>query len=182
MYPSTSCELAEEPAERPPLWSVRVNNTTMEEIPTGEEVLASTFFLNECPIIMLFDSRASHDFMSSACAERAKLTLVVLGALYVISTPRSQVDADRMAQKVSLKLSWGVFSTNLIILSGHRIYVILGLNWMKLHKVILDIFVRLVHLNSPVYGKVIMHLPAISRIKASLHHVVERKIEDIHVV
>jgi hypothetical protein len=182
MYPSTSCELAEEPAEKPPLWSVRVNNTTMEEIPTGEEVLASTFFLNECPIIMLFDSGASHDFMSSACAERAKLTLVVLGALYVISTPRSQVDADRMAQKVSLKLSWGVFSTNLIILSGHRIDVILGLNWMKLHKVILDIFVRLVHLNSPVYGKVIMHLPAISRIKASLHHVVERKIEDIHVV
>jgi hypothetical protein len=33
-----------------------------------------------------------------------------------------------------------------------------------------------------VYGKVILHLPAISRIKASLHHVVELKLEDIHVV
>jgi hypothetical protein len=33
-----------------------------------------------------------------------------------------------------------------------------------------------------MYGKVILHLPAISRIKASLHHVAELKLEDIHVV
>jgi hypothetical protein len=33
-----------------------------------------------------------------------------------------------------------------------------------------------------VYGKVILHLPVISCIKASLHHVVELKIEHIHVV
>jgi hypothetical protein len=33
-----------------------------------------------------------------------------------------------------------------------------------------------------VYGKVTLHLPTISRIKASLHHVVERRLEDIHVV
>jgi hypothetical protein len=53
---------------------------------------------------------------------------------------------------------------------------------MKWHKVVLDISVRLVHLNSPVYGKVTLHLPAISRIKASLHHMVERRLEEIHVV
>jgi hypothetical protein len=33
-----------------------------------------------------------------------------------------------------------------------------------------------------VYGKVILHLPTVSRIKASLHHVVELKVEDIDVV
>jgi hypothetical protein len=37
-------------------------------------------------------------------------------------------------------------------------------------------------LDSPMYGKAILHLPVISRIKASLHHVVELKLEDIHVV
>jgi hypothetical protein len=42
--------------------------------------------------------------------------------------------------------------------------------------------VRLVHLNSPVYGKITLHPPVISRIKASLHHVVGRGLEDIHVV
>jgi hypothetical protein len=33
-----------------------------------------------------------------------------------------------------------------------------------------------------VYGKVILHFPAICRIEASLHHVAELKLEDIHVV
>jgi hypothetical protein len=51
----------------------------MEEIPTGEEVLTGTFFLNKHPIIILFDSGASHDFMSFACTKRAKLALVPLG-------------------------------------------------------------------------------------------------------
>jgi hypothetical protein len=53
---------------------------------------------------------------------------------------------------------------------------------MKLHRAVLDIAGRLVHLFSPVYGKVILHLPAVSRIKASLHHVVELKLEDILVI
>jgi hypothetical protein len=59
----------------------------MEEMPTGEEVLVGTFFLNERPIIILFDSGASHGFMSFACAKKAKLSLVASGAPYVISTP-----------------------------------------------------------------------------------------------
>jgi hypothetical protein len=55
------------------------------------------------------------------------------------------------------------------------------MSWMKMHKAVLDIAVRLVHQSSPVYGKVTLHLPAISCIKASLHHMVERRMEDIHV-
>jgi hypothetical protein len=53
---------------------------------------------------------------------------------------------------------------------------------MKAYRAVLDIAGRLVHLDSPVYGKVILHLPMISRIKASLHHVVELKLEDLHVI
>jgi hypothetical protein len=63
------------------------NYTTVEEIPTGEEVLAGTFFLNECLITILFDSGASHDFMSFTYAKKEKLSLVASGAAYVISTP-----------------------------------------------------------------------------------------------
>jgi hypothetical protein len=145
-------------------------------------VLVGMFFLNEWPIIILFYSRASHDFMRSTCAEKAKLKLVASRAPYVISRPRGQVHADRIALKFLLELSGRVFSTNLIILSGQGINVILGMSWMRMQKTMLDIAARLVHLNSPVYGKVTLHLLVISCIKASLCHVVERKIEEIHVV
>jgi hypothetical protein len=148
----------------------------------GEEVHVCIFFLNESPIVTLFDSRASHNFMSSTCAKKARLTLVASGASYVISTLRGQVDADRIAQKVPLDLSGRVFEACLIVLSGQGIDIILGMSWMKWHKAVLDISARLVHLNSPMYGKVTLHLPAVSHIKASLHYVIESRLEDIHVV
>jgi hypothetical protein len=148
----------------------------------GEEVLAGTFFLNERPIVILFNSGASHNFMSSTCAKKARLTLMASGAPYVISTLGGRVDVDRIVRKVPLNLSRRVFETDLIVLSGQGIDVILGMSWLKWHKAVLDISARLVHLNSPVYGNVTLHLPAISRINASLHHVVERRLEDIHVV
>jgi predicted aspartyl protease len=103
----------------------------VDGIPTGEEVLAGTFFLNECPIIMLFDSGASQDFMSATCARKARLTLMVSGAPYVIGTPGGRVDADRIVQKVPLDLSGRVFEIGLIVLSGQGIDVILGMSWMK---------------------------------------------------
>jgi ABC-type siderophore export system fused ATPase/permease subunit len=92
------------------------------------------------------------------------------------------VDANRIVQKALLELSGRIFSTNLIILSGQGIDVILGMSWMKLHKAVLDIAGRLIHLDLPVYGKVILHLPVISCIKVSLHHVAKLKLEDVHVV
>jgi hypothetical protein len=70
----------------PMLRSDRVNHTTVKDISEGEEVLAGTFLLFGCPIIILFDSGASHDFMSSACAKRVELSLTVAKPSYMIST------------------------------------------------------------------------------------------------
>jgi hypothetical protein len=74
----------------------------MVDIPTGEEVLAGTFFLNEHPIFILFDSRASHDFIRSTCAKKLRISMVAVKAPYVISTPGGQVDADRIVRKAPL--------------------------------------------------------------------------------
>jgi hypothetical protein len=137
------------PQRGPAPRTCRANYTTVEEIPMREEVLAGTFFLNEHPVIIPFDSGASHNFMSSTCAKKAKLSLIALGAPYMISTPGGRVDANRIVQKVPLELSGRIFSTNLIILSGQDIDVILGMSWMKLHKAILDIAGRLIHLTHP---------------------------------
>jgi predicted aspartyl protease len=100
----------------------------MEEIPTGEEVLAGTFSLNKHPIIILFDSGALHDFMSSTCAKKAMISMVATEAPYVISTPGGQVDADRIVRKAPLGLAGRVFSTDLIILEGQGLDAILGMS------------------------------------------------------
>jgi hypothetical protein len=162
--------------------SGRVNLTTVENIPKGEEVLAGTFLLFGHPIIILFDSGASHDFMSSACAKRAELSLTVAKPSYMISTPGGRLVANHIAREVLLELAGHMFPTHLIVLDGQGIDVILGMSWMKLHKAILDITKRLVRLDSPIYGKVTLHLLVVVCIEASMHHTMARSIEEIPMV
>jgi hypothetical protein len=65
--------------------SGRVNRTTVKDIPKGE-VLMGTFLISGRHAIILFDYGASHDFLSSVCATRAKLSLTVAKPSYMIST------------------------------------------------------------------------------------------------
>jgi predicted aspartyl protease len=141
-----------------------------------------TFLVFGHPVIILFDSRASHDFMSSTCAKRVKLALTVVKPSYMISTSGGRVVAKSIAREVLLKLAGQVFPTHLIVLDGQGIDVILGMSWMKLHKGILDIARRLVYLDSLIYGKVTLHLPVVVHLKASIHHTMEKNIEEIPVV
>ena len=47
-----------------------VHYTTVEEIPTGEVVIAGMFLVNQHPAVVLVDSRASHSFMSQIFASK----------------------------------------------------------------------------------------------------------------
>jgi hypothetical protein len=77
--------------------------------------------------------------MRSTCAKKAKLTLVASRMPDVISTPEGRVDTYRIVHKAPLDLVRRVNETDLIILNGQGIDVILGMSWMKWHKAILDI-------------------------------------------
>jgi hypothetical protein len=120
--------------------------------------------------------------MSSVCAKRAELSLTVAKPSYMICTPGGRIVANQIAKEVPLELAGQVFPTHRIVLDGQGIDVILGMSWMKLHKAILNIAKQMVYLDSPIYGKVALHLPVVVRIKASIHHTVVKSIEEIPVV
>jgi hypothetical protein len=69
-----------------------------------------------------------------------------------------------MVHNIPLELAGQIFPTNLIILEGQGIDIILGMRWMKLHKALLDISTHLVHLDSPVNGKVTLELHAMAHL------------------
>jgi hypothetical protein len=87
-----------------------------------------------------------------------------------------------MARKIPLELAGRVFSTTLIILEGQGIDVILGMNWMKMHRVVLDISAHLVHLDSPIYGKVSLQLSPIARLQPSVYAAIAQSLDEIHIV
>jgi hypothetical protein len=148
----------------------------------GEEVLAGTYYLREHPIIILFNSGASHGFMSLSCAQKTILSLEKMEVPYLILTPGGRVAVDRMVYKIPLELVGQIFPTNLHILEGQGIDIILGMRWMKMHMTLLDIFAHLVHLDSPMNGKVTLHLPAVVHLHASIHTTIVKSLGEMHMV
>jgi hypothetical protein len=69
----------------------RVNYTTTEDIPEGEQVLVGTFSLNGYPVVVLFYSGATHDFITKACTQRCQLSIHHIDTPYLISTPGGRV-------------------------------------------------------------------------------------------
>jgi hypothetical protein len=69
----------------------RVNYTTMEDVPEGEKVLAGTFSLNRYLVVILFDSGATHDFISKACIQKSQLAIQHMSTPYLIKTPGGKI-------------------------------------------------------------------------------------------
>jgi hypothetical protein len=151
----------------------------MSDIPEGESVLMSTFSLNGHPIVILFDTGATHDFISKACTHRYRLAIEPTNTPYVISTPRGRVITKELVMHSPLNLTGKLFRTSLIVLDGQGIDVILGMSWMKGHKAQLDTISHTVRLDSPANGVVVLQLPPSATKHSSVHHTAAQKPEDI---
>jgi predicted aspartyl protease len=104
-----------------------VNYSTMEDILEGEQVLVGMFSLNGHPIVIMFDSGASHDFISKAYTQKHQLDVHHNDSPYMISTPGGKIVTRHLARKTPLDLVGKVFKVSLIILYGQGIDVILGM-------------------------------------------------------
>jgi hypothetical protein len=56
----------------------RVNHVAVEEAQEASDVVIGMFFVNDTSTIVLFDSGASHSFISTAYVEKHNLNLALL--------------------------------------------------------------------------------------------------------
>ena len=87
----------------------RVNYTALEEVPEGTQVMAGTFSVNHCHVTVLFDSGASHNFISEACVARLHLQVSCLEKSYIIQTPGTRLNAGQVVRNVPLSLGGKIF-------------------------------------------------------------------------
>jgi hypothetical protein len=114
-----------------------VNYTAMEDIPEGEQVLMGTFSLNRYPTVILFNSGATHDFISKACIQKSQLAIQHMSTPYLIKTPSGKIGANQLVKNAPLNLGGKEYKTCLIVLEGQGIDIILGTGWIKAHKALL---------------------------------------------
>jgi hypothetical protein len=112
-------------------------------------VVIGTFSVNDISAVVLFDSGASHSFISTAYVEKHNLPIVLLRCQMIVSSPGGDMPARQLCPKVNLKI-WGVdFVANLIVLESKGIDIILGMDWLGNHKVLIDCAKKSVKLTTP---------------------------------
>jgi len=156
--------------------------TTLEGIPEGAPVMAGTFSVNGYPVSILFDSGASHTFISKECAIRLGLKIESMPKPYHIHSPGGTLITNQFVKQVPLQLQGNFFPTALIMLPSQRVDTILGMNWMECQGVILDTTSHSVHMKSPVHGSMTLKLRDHMSLTHTVNQVEGRNLADIPVV
>jgi hypothetical protein len=93
-----------------------------------------------------------------------------------------KISSNQIIRNIPIKLDSKTIKTDLILLTLEGMDIILGMKWMALHGVTLDISSRAVEINSPNYGATSLYLPSRECINSYAFTMEVVKPEDILVV
>jgi hypothetical protein len=116
----------------------RVNHVGVEEAQEAPDVVIGMFLINDTSAVVLFDSGASHSFISATYVGKHNLPLAVLRSQMIVSSLGGDMPTRQLCSKVNLKIRGVDFVANLIVLEPKGIDVILGMDWLSKYKVLID--------------------------------------------
>jgi hypothetical protein len=116
----------------------RVNHVAVEEAQEASDIVIGMFLINGTSVVVLFDSRASYSFISTAYVGKKNLPLALLKCQMIVSSPGGDMPIRQLCPKLNLKIRGLDFVANLIVLKSKGIDIILGIDWLSKHKVLID--------------------------------------------
>jgi hypothetical protein len=109
----------------------RLNFTTMADILEGAPVLTDIFSVLNYPAIILFDSGASHSFISTKFSAKCQLPFHHTNGGITISTRGGRVATYQINRHVPISLGSFIFKTTLLIMGLDSVDIILGTDWLS---------------------------------------------------
>jgi hypothetical protein len=107
------------------------------------------FFINDTSAVVLFDSGASHCFISVAYIGKHNLPIALLMCQMTVSSLGGDMPARQLCLKVNLKIRGVNFIANLVVLESKGIDIILGMDWLSKHKALIDCAKKSIKLTTP---------------------------------
>jgi hypothetical protein len=159
----------------------RVYYTQVATTPDGEPVMMGMFLVANHPALILFDSGASHTFISKKFVEQHHTACHESKEGFKIHSPGGQIFTREVAYQVLVSLARRDFPTNMIVLKGQDIDVILGMNWLAKHKATLNTDQRTIRL-SHNQEEILLPIPIPNKITGRVYEVMVPEIKDIPVV
>jgi hypothetical protein len=103
----------------------KINNVVVEEAQEAPDMVIGLFFINDTSVVVLFDSRAPHFFISVAYVKKYNLPLTLLKCQKIVSSPGADMPTGQLCPLVNLKIRGVDFVSNLIVLESKGIDIIL---------------------------------------------------------
>ena len=126
------------PNTRPPARAARVNHIRAEEAEEAPEVVLGTLPVNSISSRVLFDTGASHSFVSVSFADLHGLILDPLPKNIAVTSPGMEMTSSKISHDNEIQIGGHIFLASLIILGNSDIDVILGMDWLKANQAKID--------------------------------------------
>src|SRR4051812_41269581 len=104
----------------------------------SSEIVLGRFLECSVPATVLFDSGASHSFMSDAFVKSLDLPRERLPTPLAIASPGSRMQSSGSIPHVEICIQGIIFSSSLVVLPCFDIDVILGMDWLVKYKAKID--------------------------------------------
>jgi hypothetical protein len=160
----------------------KLNFTTLEELPEGAPIMTGIFSVFNQPALILFDSGASHSFISQKFSAKCQLSFYHTKGSFMIATPGGKIATNQLNRSVPISLGSKIFKTTLLILGLEGMDIILGADWMTQHLVVLDVAARALEIRSPTFGDLALYLPSQDSTRSCAFAMIELPLEKIPVV
>jgi hypothetical protein len=93
----------------------KLNFTTLEELPEGAPIMTGIFSIFNQPALILFDSGASHSFISQKFSARCQLPFYHTKGSFMIATPGGKIATNQLNRSVPISMGSKIFKTTLLI-------------------------------------------------------------------
>jgi hypothetical protein len=105
-----------------------VNHVAVVEAQEALDVVIGMFFINNTSVVVLFDSGASHSFISTTYVKKHNLPIALLKCQMIVSSPKRDMPTRQLCLKVNLQIRGVDFVANLIVLESKGIDIILEMD------------------------------------------------------
>jgi hypothetical protein len=134
------------------------------------------------PALILFDSGASHSFISQKFSAKCQLPFYHTKGSFMIATPGGKIATNQLNWSVPISLGSKIFKTTLLILGLESMDIILRADWMTQHRVVLDVAAKALEIRSPTFRDLALYLPSQDSTRSYAFAMIELPLKKIPVV
>jgi hypothetical protein len=129
----------------------------VEKAQEATDVVLGMFPVNSVPARVLFDSGASHSFITKLFVDKSGLQPTPMKHAMLVQIPGSTTRTEWNCLVVPIEIHGIAFLANLIVLGTKGLEVVLGMKWMTSHQGVIDCAKKTITMKSST-GIVVKHV------------------------